>query len=326
MTYSFKDAVVAKLPKGHTYVRMYSTCSEETAVEVLHNGVPKTLTMPKINISKLFLNLPVFFVGSTETFNDLYKGISDKYGLGLVNGIDYYDPNKVEPTEFMRYVDLPLLKDSHGYYGSIRCYVIKGTKGITSPGIQKDLTNVGQDIGTALMRLRSYGMCSVHTDRRPIFIRNRLSVGFIDSIVNKIESNGEANLASYCRTALIQAVVIDYLNDGLSDLILLRLDTDETLFIRFKSEKGDLPVLIENNGDNDVETDNSKEGLVGDDVDLSNGDGDYNYTEEILPLGNNDDLPIPSSGLPEGSDLIDEGEITISNDKLFEEKDITVEL
>lgn len=310
MTYSFKDAVVAKLPAGYKYVRMYSTCLEESAVEVLHNGSPKTLSMSKVDISTYFLKPPVFFVGSSEIYNDLYKEISERYGLGLVDGIDYYDANPIEATETMRYVDMPILKDSYGYYGFIRCYVIKGTKGISSPSIEKDLTTDPVGLGMSLMRLRVYGMTYVHADRRPIFIKNRLSVGFIDSIVGKIEKAGEKGLANYSRDVLIQAVVIDYLNDGLSDLILLRLKNGETVFIRFKSEKGDLPVLVENNDNNDVETGDSKELLVGDDVDVSIGEGDYNYTEEELPNGNDDDLSIPSVDLKEDQLVIEEN-ITI---------------
>lgn len=312
MTYSFRDAVIAKLPKSCTFVRMYSTCSEETHIEVLKDGKPLVLSMSKVNISDYFYKTPVFFIGAKKTYNDLYKMISDKYGLGLVDGIDYYDANVIEPTENMQYVEMPVLKDSYGYYGDIRCYIVKGTDGITSPAIEKDLSGEGSDLGLSLVRLRAYGMTSVHTDKRPIFVKNRLSVGFIDSIVGKIEKNGETSLASYCRDVLIQAVVIDNINDGISDLILLRLKSGETLFIRFKSEKGDLPTIVENNDDNDVETDNSKEGLVGDAVEVGVGEGDYNYTEEELPLGNDDDLSIPSVDLPE--------------DNFYEENDIEIEL
>ena len=285
MSYSFKDEVATRLPTGMKMVRMYSTGEKETSIEVIRDTVKHTLSMPKVNIADYFRKTPIVRTFPGETYNDLYARISKIYALGLEQAVDYYNVAVVESNDAdMVYVTLPINKDSYGYYGSISVYLTRDPLGLSEEVLERDLAGVSQQYSLSFLKFKSHLVSQVYTSDRPIFVDNRLSIGFVTNIMSS--ANGSLNGKSeYYRDELIVGVVIDMFSDGLSDLVLIKLRNGQLVLLRFKSEVGDLPV-IKNSG-TDLETDNSKEGSVGDDDKVSenpgDGEGDLN-----IPNGSED--------------------------------------
>lgn len=292
MSYSFKDDVASRLPAGHTLIRMYSTGETETSVETLQGTVKQTFIMTKVDITPWFSRIPTISLKADATHNELYALLSDVYSLGLRESIDYYNTSPVEPTLVAKYIELPILKDSHGYTGMIQCRVIQDDFGAITGHVERDLTQVDMLEPFTRLRIRNYLAGNLFTYALPIFIDDRLSMGFID-YVSSISYDELGGIGpTLLRNELIQCVVVDVFNDGISDIMILKTESSELVFLRYVSVPGDLPV-IKNNTDNDLEIDNSK-GLAIDGNDSSaedpgEGKGDINNT-------NGSEYPYSSTG------------------------------
>lgn len=295
MSYSFKDEVINRIPKGHRFVDMTSVSETETVVETVKDAIRHTLSMDKVNLSDYFFKLPTISLSSSGTYNDLYAKISDYYGLGLINGVDYYDSKAVKPTQEARYVELPINHNSHAYYGLIRCYVTTDVFGGISSDVVRDLSLTSHDHLLMSIKIRHYLMGSVFSLTSDMFIGDKLSAEFINHIVSDMYGNIDIEYVNEYQDKLTQAVVVDCFNDGLSDLVLIKIPNDlNPIFIRFSSQLDDLPI-IKNNESIDLETRTLKEVLVGEDDSVSEdpgeGKGDLLYTAE------RSDSPNPVSSL-----------------------------
>lgn len=281
MSYSFKDDVAGRLPAGHSLIRIYSTGETESNIETIAGSVKHTFNMAKVDISPWFFKVPTISLKANATYNDLYAALSDVYSMGLAEGVDYYNSSPVKPTEVRQYVELPFLKDSYGYRGEMRCYYVKDDFGGITGQVERNLTTVDMTEGFARLKIRNYLAGNLFTYSRPIFVEDRLSIGFIDYVSSiSYDELGPVG-PGLLRNELIRSTVVDVFNDGISDIAILNTDSNELTFLRYLSRPGDLPV-IKNNESSDLEIDNSKGLPIGDrDSSSENpgqGKGDINNT------------------------------------------------
>lgn len=280
MSYSFKDEVVKRLPVGHRFVRIYPSSNRESIVETVKDAIKQTLRMKKVDLASYFSQFPTFSVRETETFNDLYKRISARYGLGLEMNLDYYDSRPVRPTSVTQYVELPIKADSYGYYGVIRCNVILDALAGDNVTVKRDATETTSQTQFNYLKVRTYFMSKPFTTDLPLFVEDRLSVPFIEAITADMDREVYFGWSDFYKGILAEAVIEDVFNDGLSDILVVRTHKDIPFFIRFS---GELP-LIKNNEDIDTETDTSKEVLVGSEDSVAEnpveGKGELLYTAE----------------------------------------------
>lgn len=281
MSYSFKDDVSARLPAGHSLIRMYSTGSTETNVETLKGSVKHTFTMSKVDVSSWFIKAPTLSLREDATYNDLYALISETYGMGLVEGVDYYDVRPLNVSAVKQYYDLPILKDSYGYRGNIRCFALNNVFSGIDNQVQRNLIDVENIEDITRLKIRNYLAGTLSTYNRPIFIDNRLSIGFIDHISSASYDELGPIGPALLREELILSTVVDAFNDGISDIAVLKTASDELTFLRYLSVEDDVP-SIKNNEGIDLEIDDSQELAIGDrDSSSENpgqGKGDINNT------------------------------------------------
>lgn len=301
MSYSFKDEVEKGLPSGSKMVRMFSMGEKETSIEVLRGPMKVTLTMTKVDISKYFGKTPIVKVVCGETYNDLYARISEVYGLGLELGIDYYNSSPIDScSDGMKYITLPISKDSYGYYGSFSVYVSRDPLALSEVKYDRNLSGHPQEYVLSFLKFKSHLVSQIFTSARPIFVENRLSIGFvIDIMMSAINSlNGKTE---FYREELIAGIVIDTFSDGISDIALVKLRSGSLVSLRFRSEIGDLPI-IKNNDDSDHEIDNSEEGSIGsgnsESENPGDGEGDLN-----IPNGSEDPNSDTEGNLDEEEDM-----------------------
>lgn len=244
MGMTFKEQVEATLPKSVTLLRIYSRTETETALELIKGANKSVSTMNKVDIKDYFSKLPVIYTKAGETYNALYARISKLYDLGLVEGVDYYNNAVVESTEGSeKYVTLPISKDSYGYYGNMRCYVSRYPTRLGGDKVQRDLTGNPQEYYFSFLRFKIHLVSKVYSSFRPMFVENRLSQNFIDEIIAGAY-NTLGGKESYYRDELVASIIIDNFSDDISDIVALKFTDGRVVLLRFKSEIGDLPNLI----------------------------------------------------------------------------------
>lgn len=322
MGYSFKDNVIKNLPAGSTYVRMYAISTSKTIVEVIKGGKTVHFTMDKINLSTLFTRIPVITISSSATYNDLYARISDVYSLGFTKGVDFFNGELVNPTSSMRYIELPVMNDSYGYFGAIRCRVVLSGYDIPINEVNKDFTETGNLGAFDFIKFKTLVMTRIYTLSTPMFIGDKITLEFTNLILSKMTDHFDDEFIKKAEENLLYSTVVMVVNDGLSDIVILRLKDNLDLFIRFKSNLSDLPVFdgseIIINTTSDVETGASEEVSVGDSDSTSENpvgeEGENNVTEETVIEDTVDDHPNSS---------VDSSELTIENND--EEIDLNIE-
>ncbi len=259
--YSFKDDVLKQLPEGQVFSRIYSISDTETIVEAKENSAVKTYTLPKVDISSLFTKLPTIAVGTSWTYNDLYAKISDIYSLGLVQGIDYYNNQAVKPSVVARIEQLPISKDSYGYYGNIPCNVVIGTLAGISNETKRDLRG-GLGPYLKALKLQSFLMSKrFGCDCGANFIGDRFSGLFIEGISQQAKEELSEEMGILLADILSGSFIDFFFSDGVSDICSLKGSNGEIFLIRIRTLSNDIPIF--SNEGIDVKTDNSKGLLVG---------------------------------------------------------------
>ncbi|EBY9764017.1 hypothetical protein D5W64_12965 [Salmonella enterica subsp. enterica serovar Saintpaul] len=260
MGYSFKDEVIKRLPTGHRFVTMTSVNEYQTEIYTVKDAQRRVIVMNKVNITSRFEKFPTLTVGRTATYNDLYDLINKKYGLGIQQGLDYYNSDALKPSSEPRYVELPINGNSYCYRGVIRCYVLLdalfGTDGVTNRDLHKEY--VANDFNE--LKFRSHLVGTIFTCK-DMFKYDRLTDEFIEVIVKDLDQSIRSGASYTARRLLDAATIVDVFNDGLTDVVLLQL-YDDKFPIRFHSPTGQLPV-IKNNEKYDLETSTANAVLVG---------------------------------------------------------------
>lgn len=240
---SFKEQVIRNLSPGQELVRIYAKSQLKSAVEIRYDGRLVTHSLQKLDIGSLFSKPPVFEIEGQGSYDDLYRMLSDRYGLGLVSGIDYYHGQPIYPSEHLQYALLPIMSDSYGYYGETPVYFIKRGCSVNGEGYERDLTSLDQEYLFRAIKVKSFFTSTVFSVESKLFVDNRLTQTGIEEIVKQASTHFDDKLISLIHQQLTGGTVTGLLSDGLSDVMIFLCPNGLEFLIRFSSFEGDLPDL-----------------------------------------------------------------------------------
>lgn len=261
---TFRESVIASLPEGVELNRIYALGPYRTAVETRQDNVQSEGIMEKINIGDLFSTIPFMVVDNQVTYAEVYEYISNKFNLGLVSGIDYFNGDTIIIEEQRQYVQLPIMEDSYGYFGAMGCYLVKRGTTMSTEMEQRDLSQCSQSIFNLDVRVKTTlaGTILTDPDNGLLFVENRLSGKMIKLIKDVLSNQFPDGQGVVTDSDLRQGVVINLINDGLTDIAVFQLLNGTPIFIRFSSIEGDLPILtLKETGVENILDENSKESL-----------------------------------------------------------------
>lgn len=261
---TFRESVIASLPEGVELNRIYALGPYRTAVETRQDNVQTEWVMEKINIADFFSVIPFMVVDTQVTYAEVYEYISNKFNLGLVSGIDYFNNETIVVGDERQYVQLPIMEDSYGYFGITGCYLVKPGATMMTPMGQRDLTQCSQSEFNVEVRVKTTlaGAILSDPDNGLLFIEDRFSgkmIKLIKDVLNQQFPDGQSVITD---SDLRQGVITNVINDDLTDIAVFRLLNGNVIFIRFSSLAGDLPILTLKETDHgNLLDENSKESL-----------------------------------------------------------------
>lgn len=282
---NFKSLIISNLPEGDKFLRIYSRSERFSVVEVERGGELIPCALTKENIRDYFSTFPYIELPAESSCNDVYKLLSKKFDLGLVRGIDYFLDTPVALSDTPVYLELPILQDSYGYYGSIGVMVSLEGSSLNGELEDKDLFEIPQDIIYASPKLRTVFTSKVFTlEGKNLFGDNRLSTEFIAVLMAVVETEFDEFFSRDVQQGLLKGKVVGLINDGLSDVLLFRFPNGHEYFIRFMSQKDDLPVVELNPQEEDILlVDDSQELPAGEEEMVSENpggkEGDFNISD-----------------------------------------------
>lgn len=277
MSYNFKDDLASRLPEGFAIYQIYSLNVDFTRIEGIKGSLKTLFELKKVDISDYFTKIPSIAVPANVTMNDLYDLISRIYCLGLVAGVDYYNTIPLNPSSVAQYIELPISANSYGYKGLIRCYMVLETLTGVGVGIKRDLTEVDISAKLNKLKFRNFLMGSVISLDEPKFVKNTLSLEFINDIITRFSNEVGTTTLTEFKSLLTSARLVEKYSDGISDIAVI-ISNQEIFQIRYITS-------LKNNGISNNTSDNSK-GLTDEDIDGNvkkpvSGEGDYiNNTEQ----------------------------------------------
>lgn len=308
---SFKEQLIQKLSPNQTFVKVFAKDSDNTVVDLLEDNLPKRYLLEKKDIKTFFSKPPVLSLPVGSTANDLYNAFSERFGLGLVKGVDYDDGSLLALYRDFQYVTLTMSFDSLGYKGSIG--VLVNDIQFTLQGkLERNLNGADQHYLFSNGRVRAYLCSKVFTSTVNLFSSNKLSRQFVSELQAQIKEALDIDF----RYELEAGMAIGRFNDGLSDLILFRTSSGYEYFLRFSSSVGDLPVLdYFSKSDSILLDDGSKELLSGMEVISAEKPGEKSGEEFIYSdyevIKHNPSLS-PEENTPQEKELeIESEEITL---------------
>ena len=287
MSYSFRDEVIKALPAGHKFVSMSSANEYETDILTVKDATRRIIKMTKVDIGMYFQRPPTISVSRTANINNVYDKLSDLYGLGLIQGVDYYNSSLVKASQEPLYIELPINPTSSCYRGVIRCYVtLEAFSGSSIESI-RNLHTVSTINETDAIKLRHYLMGNIFTFEFP-FTEDTLSEQFIHIVVKDMDMFIRSGFTYTVRQLLKEVIVQDVFNDGISDVILVNFN-NENHFIRYHCPHGSTP-LIKNNEKYDLETSTANAVLVGAEDSVAENPGEGKGG--LLYTASRSDIPI----------------------------------
>lgn len=270
---SFKEQVLGLLPAGSVFLRMFSETPLRSKVEYQVGDQWNGVVIDKVDLGRLSEVIPFISLSSPCTMNDLYKQVSDQFDLGLVQGTDYNDDKTLSLDNTDRYITLPVLPDSLGYYGEFKCRVRSSGDSLNSYISNRDLTTITFDKLFPLAGLRFYLVSRVFSlPTGKLFSDVGLSSEFINVLTTTLSEQFPNYSTEFLLELLQRGQVTGLINDTISDLFVFKLPDGNELFVRFSSQWNDLPNVnfIFNTGINTL--DDNSEGLLSgsESVDLEN--------------------------------------------------------
>lgn len=232
----FEERLTNLIPSGANLHGIYSLKESPnvTIIEYDIDGVMGRSNFTKCDVETLFTK-PVLVPYTSElTVSGLYQYISDKYHLGLVEGIDYL-PNSSMVSQSGLVQSFGLETTSYGYKGSIPVLIVEPTSVVLLGN--KDIR--GYDLSSSLEQVRIQQKLGwkVFSFDGKMFSGYVLSITFRNKVIEYLGSDVSGELIDDLGYGYIEKSF----NDGLSDLLILRTPMGRSYFIRFSSTRGDIP-------------------------------------------------------------------------------------
>lgn len=188
----------------------------------------------KAPIADLFKTINTrFVVEDGDTVESIIKKIIARYDLPILEGIDLHhwgDRVRFVGRDSYSYT-LRVPEDSIIYKGGVDVVLIKPTE------VPEDIGLVG--LGTSIMQAKMVLMSKPWklSNDKLIFTGNRLTKRFRDLIFTNLPTRLQRKVT---QEQLADAVVVDYLHDGISDVCFVKIGK-EVFPIRYKTIESDKP-------------------------------------------------------------------------------------
>ncbi|WNV45832.1 hypothetical protein [Aeromonas phage AerS_266] len=270
---TFKEQVIQKLSSGHEFIRIYAKSNLRSIIETRANGMLVSTVLQKLDIKLLFGFSPVIEIPVGTTMDDFYQIVSDKYNLGLEKGIDYYNAEPLYPTQDQKYISLPILNDSYGYYGEIPLYYTRSDSGVNGDGLMRDITHIPHEYCFRLSMVKLFFVSRIFDLRNletNAFIGNRFTQASKQYLLNQIKHRLSSEFYTLMDLQITKGVVTHLFTDTLSDILVFKCPNGLSLFVRFTSNLDDIPDLnYSSTEDTNLLSDDSKELLLGESEQVS---------------------------------------------------------
>jgi hypothetical protein len=221
-------SILARLQEGSVIKSAKSVSADNSVFEVEQGGATRELTVPKVDVSTYLAGQTIEIMAKAgDRWETIMERVSAKYRLFLVPGVDYTtDTAKVEFSEADSAVKTyEVLPDSISLKGSITVKAICGTQR-ARPAIAVCCALDEQKTQLALVS-------KVFPAHEVILIGpGGLPAGFCDGLIEHLTDLGIELIPS--AQDLAGAEVIDLINDGVSDLAIVKTASEQMWFVRYR--------------------------------------------------------------------------------------------
>ena len=221
-------SILARLPEGSVIKSAKSVSTDNSVFEVEQGGATRELTVPKVDVYTYLAGQDIEIVAKAgDRWETIMERVSSKYRLFLVPGVDYTtDTAKVELSDEGSVKKMyEVLPDSVSLKGNIVVKVMCETQR-ARPTIAVCCALDEQKTQLALVS-------KVFPARNVILIGpGGLSAGFCDGLVEHLMDLGVELIPT--AEDLAGAEVVDLINDGVSDIAIVKTASEQMWFVRYR--------------------------------------------------------------------------------------------
>lgn len=221
-------SILSRLQEGSVIKSAKSVSADHAVFEVEQDGVTRELTVPKVDVYTYLAGQAIEIVAKAgDRWETIMERVSTKYRLFLVPGVDYATDTAAvefgdEGSVMKMYEVLP---DSISLKGSIMVKVMCGSQR-TRPTIAVCCSLGEQKTQLALVS-------KVFESHDIILIGpGGLPAGFCDGLVDHLMELGVELIPT--AEDLAGAEVVDLINDGVSDLAIVKTASEQMWFVRYR--------------------------------------------------------------------------------------------
>ena len=224
-----------QIPKGFQLSYSKSRGIEDSIIGVRNTkGELVEKVIEKVCISELFKSInPRLVVKDGETIANVIKRVIETYNLPVLEGVDLHHwGDRVHFASRVSYdYTLRVPEDSIIYKGGVDVTLMR------SSSVPEDIGLVG--LGTSITQAKMVLMSKPWklANNKLVFSGNRLTKNFRDLIYTNLPARLQRKVT---QEQLTDAVVVDYLHDGISDVCFVKVGK-ETFPIRYKTIESDKP-------------------------------------------------------------------------------------
>lgn len=234
---TFEDRIKESLPEGSIYLGV--TEIREDDVTVFQFNLNNDLcqgSVKRTDLNSYFINPVIVKYEDGMTYEDLYKTINQRYGLGLIKDIDFDNTDGLDIVK-NEIISLGVLPSSYGYTGAIPIYLYKTMTNIITDGTNRNLEGVDMSTFFVDKIIQSKLGYKVFTSTSAkLFTGSLISLVFKNKIKNYLKEIDPTYVDD-----LINGYIEKSFSDGLSDIVSLRTQKGYLYHIRFQSSIADLP-------------------------------------------------------------------------------------
>lgn len=235
------------LPDGSEILDVYTDDIDEDILLVKYSlkGNISVGEIKRLNINNLisFKKGNYIYLSDGLTINDLYDIYSNRHNLNLIKDEDYEsDDSLVTKIET---VYLPIKKLSLRFLPTtISIEIVDPRQVLINDENTRNLTGIDinpfkESLEKELFKLGTILFNGVNFT---CFNKNLLTLDFRNFIISKISE--ESKFKNTISTEILTSKVINYTNDGVSDVIFLSGISNIIFLIRFISKSNDIPILL----------------------------------------------------------------------------------
>lgn len=221
-------SILSRLPEGSIIKSAASVSADNAVFQVEQSGVTRELTVPKVDVYTYLAGQEIEVVAKCgDRWETIMERVSAKYRLFLVPGVDYEpDTAKVDLDDAESVKKMyEILPDSVSLKGSIVVRVLNET--------QRKRPTIAVCCALDEQKTQLALVSKVFPAHDVILIgAGGLPAGFCDGLVDHLMDLGIELIPT--AEDLGMAEVVDLINDGVSDLAIVKTASEQMWFVRYR--------------------------------------------------------------------------------------------